>query len=120
MPVLNETARPGECLISEANGERSRDTVTIGANQTLVAGQVVARVTATGHIVAVAPAASDGSQTAIGVLWAAVTTTAATKRGVLIARDAEVARSKLSFAALTSPQQTTAITQLASVGIIVR
>ncbi len=45
MTILNEGRRAAEFLLSEAPGARSRDAVVVAASQTLLAGQVVGRVT---------------------------------------------------------------------------
>lgn len=115
-------------LVSEANGTRSREVVTIAQGQNLLPGAVLGKVTATGKYVAVDPAngsgeggTPDGSQTAVAVLFAAVDTTAAEKPGVVTARDAEVAAHALAWpAGTTEPQKTAALAQLAAVGIVAR
>ena len=57
MTILTEGQRAGEFLVSEAPGARSRETITIGRSQTLVAGQVVALIPAdTGAVTVGAPA----------------------------------------------------------------
>lgn len=115
-------------LVSEANGTRSREVVTIAQGQNLLPGAVLGKVAATGKYVAVDPAngsgeggTPDGSQTAVAVLFAAVDTTAAEKPGVITARDAEVAAHALAWpAGTTEPQKTAALAQLAAVGIVAR
>lgn len=115
-------------LVSEANGTRSREVVTIAQGQNLLPGALLGKVTATGKYVAVDPAngsgeggTPDGSQTAVAVLFAAVDTTAAEKPGVITARDAEVAAHALDWpAGTTEPQKTAALAQLAAVGIVAR
>lgn len=115
-------------LVSEANGTRSREVVTIAQGQSLLPGAVLGKVTTTGKYVAVDPAngsgeggTPDGSQTAVAVLFAAVDTTAAEKPGVITARDAEVAAHALAWpAGTTEPQKTAALAQLAAVGIVAR
>ena len=57
MTTLTEGQHAGEFLVSEAPGARSRETITIGRSQTLVAGQVVALIpTDTGAVTVGAPA----------------------------------------------------------------
>ncbi|MFD2755391.1 head decoration protein [Comamonas terrae] len=115
-------------LVSEANGTRSREVVTIAQGQNLLPGAVLGKVTATGKYVAVDPAngsgeggTPDGSQTAVAVLFAAVDTTTAEKPGVITARDAEVAAHALAWpAGTTEPQKTAALAQLAAMGIVAR
>ena len=115
-------------LVSEANGTRSREVVTIAQGHKLPPGTVLGKVEATGKYVPVDPAngtgqgeTPDGSQTAVAVLFAAVDTTEAEKPGVVTARDAEVADHALTWpAAITQPQKTAELGQLAAVGIVVR
>ena len=57
MTILTEGQHAGEFLVSEAPGARSRETITIGRSQTLVAGQVVALIPAdTGAVTVGVPA----------------------------------------------------------------
>ncbi len=96
MPTT-ETRHPGEFLISEASGTRSRSTGTIASGQGVVpAGQVLGRVTASGKLIKYSNAASDGSQTAVGILYASVDATSADTPCIVIDLDAEVAASKLT------------------------
>lgn len=91
--ALTEGKRAGEFLLTEANGYRSREEVTVAASQKLVAGAVVGKITTGGKFAEYNNGASDGTQAAAGILWEAVdalTGTPADKRGVIIARDAEV------------------------------
>ena len=63
MTVLLETRHPGEFLMTEANGQRSRETITIASGAGVIApGTVLGKVTASGKYVASAVGASDGSQ----------------------------------------------------------
>lgn len=61
MTVLTEGQHTGEFLVSEASGARSRDTLTIGRSQTLVAGQVVALIPADSGAVTVGTPAFTGT-----------------------------------------------------------
>ena len=58
---------------------------TVAAGQNLAAHTVVARLTADGTIKAHAPAASDGTQLAIGILVNAVNAVSATKAPIYVA-----------------------------------
>jgi hypothetical protein len=120
MAVITESRQAGEFILAEANGTISREQVTIGAGN-LDAGTVLGRITASGNYVILAPAASDGSQTAAGVLFQDVNATAAAQRGVAIVRHAEVRTGALAWpVGITAPQRTAAISQLAALGILVR
>lgn len=95
--AMTEARRTGEFLLSEATGTRSREEVTIAAAAAaLVAGTVVGKITASGKYVAYSNGASDGSETAAGILYAAVADSAADQKAVIIARDAEVAETHLT------------------------
>ena len=115
-------------LVSEANGTRSRDVVTLAEGVACNPGTVLGKVTATGKYVPVDPAngtgegeTPDGSQPAVAVLFAAVDATAGDKPAVITARDAEVETAALIWpAAITPTQKTAALSQLAAVGIVAR
>lgn len=61
MTVLTEGPHAGEFIVSEANGARSREVITIGRSQTLVAGQVVALIPANTGAVTVGTPAFTGT-----------------------------------------------------------
>lgn len=122
MATFNEGRHPAEFLLSEANGQRSRGNITIGAMQTIVPGQVLGLVTASGNYVMHDPAAADGSQTAGAIaLYGAVTGAGATAAISAIVREAEVNGKTLSYkTGLTAPQIAQIATDLAGKQIIVR
>ncbi|MHC2534211.1 head decoration protein [Bradyrhizobium diazoefficiens] len=122
MATFNEGRHPAEFLLSEANGQRSRGNITIAQNQTIVPGQVLGKVTASGQYVIHDPAAADGSQTAAALaLYGAVTGAGATAAISAIVRDAEVNGKTLTYkAGLTDPQKAQIAVDLAGVRIIVR
>ena len=119
--ALTETLRPGEFILAEANGTISREAVTIASGQNLVAGTVVGKVSASGKYIAYDDDNADGSQTAAGILYAAVDASAADKPGVIIARHAEVVDSLLTWAATNDAGDKTAgKADLAALDIILR
>lgn len=122
MPTLTEGAYAQGFIISEGNGTISRENVTLISGQNLKAGAVLGKITASGKYTAVAPAASDGSQTAVAILLSDTDASGGDKVCSILARYAEVNRAELGFGALDAGQQTTAIGQLAAaaIGIIVR
>lgn len=69
--TFTEGKHPGEFLISEAAGKLSRDqvTVTVPAGATYSPGQVLGQITADDKYAAYDDAASDGTETAAGVLY---------------------------------------------------
>lgn len=121
MTVLTEGKHAADFLVSEANGARSRDAVTVAQGQNLKPGAVLGKLTATGKHMALAPAANDGSQTAAGILYAAADATGADVRQTAILRDAEVNGAELAWPdGITAGQKTAAVVELAGLGIIVR
>lgn len=118
-----EQLAPGTAsyLVSEANGTRSREVVTVAKGHQLQPGAVLGAVEATGQFVPVDPTATDGSETAVAVLFAEVDSTDAERAAVVTARDAEVAAHALGWpAGMTEPQKSTALAKLAARGIVAR
>ena len=119
--ILTEPMRASEYLVSEANGYRSREVGLITGGAKYPPGTVLAKVTASGKLTLLAPTASDGSQTAVAILWAATDTTSSDVRQTITARDAEVNGNCLTWpTGITTAQQNAAIVALATQGIIVR
>ncbi len=119
--ALTESTRPGEFIIAEANGSISREAVTIVSGQNLVAGTVVGKITASGKYTAYDDDNADGSQTAAGILYAAVDASGGDKAGVIIARHAEVIDAQLVWAATNDAGDKTAgKADLAALDIILR
>lgn len=123
MDTKTESQRTLAFLLSEANGKRSRQTVTIisGAG-VLAAGTVLGKITASGKYTSSPATGADGSESAIAVLSHEVDASAADVAAVVIARDAEVKTPELAYAASVddSNKRAAKATQLATVGIIVR
>jgi Bacteriophage lambda head decoration protein D len=121
MPELQEGRYAGEFVVSEGNGTISRETITVLAGETLQAGAVLGKITASGKYKELDPAAVDGSEAAAGILYDAVDASAADAEGVAIVRLAEVNAAELVWpAAITAPQQATALGELAALTIIAR
>lgn len=71
--------------------------------------------------VQLAPAATDGSEVAAGILWDYVDASAADKTCAAVVRTAEVKSAELTWpAGITAGQKSTALAQLAKAGILVR
>lgn len=116
--MQTEKNHAGEFLLSEANGDRSREVVTIAAGHDLVAGTVLGKVTAGGEYAPYDDTETDGTETAVAILWDAVNTSAtglnAAADRLVIARDATVDMQRLTgYDAAAEPN-------LEAVGIIVR
>jgi hypothetical protein len=121
MPAQTEGNYLGDWLKYEEDSLYSRDEVTVISGQNLATGTVIGLITASGKVTQLAPAATDGSQNAAGVLLLPVDASAADKGGVIIARHAICADKKLVWpGGITAPQRATAIGQLKNLGILVR
>lgn len=115
MSTLNEGRHTGEHLLSEANGTRSREKVTVTqTGVALSAGTVMSRLTATGIYVAYDDVGTDGSEVAAGVLYATLPAFTGNVTAVVHVRDCEV-----NQAALTG-YNANAKADLAALGILVR
>ena len=114
MTILQEPARTGEHILSEANGTLSREVITLAAGPALPAGQVLGRITASGKLAAYDNAATDGSETAVMVLYSAVSESTGDRAGVASARHTEV------IGSLLTGLDAAAIVDLAAQQIIVR
>jgi hypothetical protein len=111
----------GDLLKFEEESLYSRDEVSVAAGQTLALGAVVGRNTTSGELAALDPSATDGTESAIGVMAEEVDATAASTQAVMIARHALVARQALEWPAdITAEQIAAALTQLESRGVVAR
>jgi len=122
MQPLVEPMNLGDLLKYEAPNLYSRDSGKVAAGQNLALGSVVGRETATNKLKALDPSASDGTETAVGVLGNDVDATLIDREdAILIARHAIVARHALVWpAGITPAQQSAAIAALETRGILVR
>jgi hypothetical protein len=121
MPVQSEPNRLGDWLKFEEDNLYSRDEVTVISGQNLATGAVVGIITASGKATQLAPGASDGSETAAGVLLLPVDASSGERPGVIIARHAICSDKGLVWpASITGPQKAAAVSQLKSLGILVR
>ena len=123
MTVLLETRHPGEFLLSEANGQRSRETITLASGAgILAAGTVLGKVTASGKYVASAVGASDGSQVPAAVNLYGADASFADVAVAAIVRDAELNGKCLTYHADRDQpaEKAAANAALSGLGIIVR
>jgi hypothetical protein len=122
MPLKSEGNYLGDLVKYEEPLQKySRETVTVISGQNLTLGTVVGKITASGKVTILAPAAVDGSQNAYGVLIEDVDASAADKLSTVIRREAVLADSKIVYpGGITAPQKATALSQLEAVGITVR
>lgn len=114
--ILRDTkVRVTEFLLSEANGERSRDSATLAANAVAIqAGTLLGKVTATGSLVPYSNAAVDGSGAAVGVLRNFVPISTMPTKQTIFSRDCEVDSLFLTGA------DAAGIADLALLGVVVR
>ena len=115
MSIKTEGVHAGEFLLSEANGTRSREDITLAATAVnLPAGQLLGSLTASGEYVPYNPAGEDGSETAAAILFAPVGASAEAQRSVGVVRDAEV------IERLLTGLDTAAEVDLLALGIVIR
>lgn len=119
MTIVTPGPRPLLFLLTEANGQRSRANKTIPSGAgIIVSGQVCATVTATGAVVPLAPAASDGSQNANCISMYKYNATSAAVMGAFIDNDAEVKEEELVWpVGISGPQKLAAVASLRAAGI---
>ena len=126
MAILTKGKASAAFIVSESNGYRSRDdvTVTVPAATTYAAGTILGKITASGKYVRHAAGATDGSEDEAGVLCETLVNTAVSavdSESVSFARDAEVNGSELTYEVGADAAQITASNlALKALGIIVR
>lgn len=120
--VLTEPMNLGDLLKYEAPNLYSRDLVTVASGQSLRLGTVVGVVSATGKYRQLAPAATDGSEVAAGVLLQDCDADLIDREdGLIAARHAIVAHHALVWpASITNAEKSAAIAQLKTLGVLVR
>lgn len=121
--VFNEGRRPGEFLLTEGNGQISREAGVVASGSGVIApGTVLGRLTADGKLVPSPATGSDGSQTAVAVALYGCDATSADQNIAIIARDAEVKADLLVHHSTVNDaaKRAAKAAQLAAVGIIVR
>ena len=121
MPVMTEPVHAGEFIVSEGNNSISRELVELAPDLTLLPGTVLGKNTSTDVYASLDLNADTGLQLAAGVLWDHVSTDATGGEAVIIARLAEVDQELLVWPeAITDEQKATAVSELASLDIILR
>lgn len=126
MTVFTEGRHPAEFIMSEANGKRSRDVVTVKSGAGVVkAGTILGKITTGGKYIP-SPAAevvgSEGAEVGLAISLYEVDATSADQKVVVIARDAEVNSNNLEYDASvdTTNEKAAKRAELAAVGIIAR
>lgn len=119
MAPVTEPRWTGEHVVSEANGQRSREEGTLASGK-LPAGAVLA-LDADDNYVQLAPGASDTTNQAVAILYGPTNASAGASPCVIHRRDCEVSDECLTWPdGITEEQLATATEQLAGAGIIVR
>ena len=109
----------GEFIVSEVDIDMSRETVVVALGSTVVAGTVMAQVTIGGKYVPLAPAASDGSEVAAGVLFDEIDTTADAD-GIILNNLAVVNNLELDWGAADAGEQAIAVAELKALNVFVK
>lgn len=122
MATYTEATNLGDLLKREFEPIYNRESGTLIAGQKLTLGAVLGKITASGKYTAVAPSASDGSQTAAAVLLADVDATSADKKANFLVRGPVVVSSSYLVwpDGATTNQKAAATAQLAALGIVAR
>lgn len=96
MKTQHEPIHAGEFLLSEGNGQISREAINVSAGPALVPGQILGLVTATGEFAPYSPAAEDGTENAACILFGPLGESDVTRRGRAVVRLAEVSAAHLT------------------------
>jgi len=96
MTIKKESIHAGEFLLSEGAGNISREAINVAAGPALYPGQILGLVTATSEFAPYAPAAEDGSETAVAILFGPLGESDVVRRGRAVVRLAEVSEAHLT------------------------
>ena len=96
MTIKKESIHTGEFLLSEGAGNISRETINVAAGPALNSGQVLGLVTASGEFAPYDPAAEDGTQAAVAILYGPLGESDIVRRGRAVVRLAEVSEVHLT------------------------
>ena len=121
MTVAIEPNNLGDLLKFEAPSLYSREEITVAQGQNLTLGTLVGQQSETDLIKALNPAATDGTQNALGALIADADASSANIKAVIVTRDAILADHAVVWpTTITLEQKTAAIKQLEARGVIIR
>ena len=121
MTVLSETQHAGGFLVWEVLRDYTRERVILAAGSgKLLPGTVVGKITTGGKYTALTLGATNGSQNAAGILWAAADASDADRPAVVIVRGPAILnRSELILPdGITEAQMTSLTTALLALGIV--
>ncbi len=121
MAEINQPNTLGDGIRWEQSSDYSREKITVISGQDLAVLTVIGLITASGKATLLAPAASDGSEVAAGIMVSPCDASAADAEGAAIVRDALIDPDSLAWpAGITAPQKTQALAELADLGIHAR
>lgn len=121
MTVAIEQNNLGDLLKFEAPNLYSREEITVAQGQKLALGTIIGQDSETDLIKAFNPAATDGTQNALGALIAEVDATSGNTKAVIVTRDTILADHAVVWpTTITLEQKTAAIKQLEARGVIIR
>ena len=123
MTVYTEGRHAAEFVLSEANGGRSRDNITVVSGAGVVkAGTVLGKITVGGKYTPSPATGADGSQAGAAINLYEVDATSADVVVAAIVRDAEVNKNLLTYEGTVDQpaEKVTKNGELATVGIITR
>jgi len=120
-PILNEPHHTAEFILTEANGQRSRENAYLADPVTVTVGMPLKKTAAATltQFATYVPAAAGADCDALA-MYAGGSLPGQGLRISVIARDAEVNGNLITWGAITAPEQALGIVQLATHGIIVR
>jgi hypothetical protein len=96
MTIKKEPIHTGEFLLSEGAGNISRETINVAAGPALNSGQVLGLITASQEFAPYDPAAEDGTQAAVAILYGPLGESDIVRRGRAVVRLAEVSEVHLT------------------------
>lgn len=121
MTVAIEQNNLGDLLKFEAPNLYSREEITVAQGQKLALGAIIGQDSETDLIKALNPAATDGTQNALGALITEVDATSGNTKAVIVTRDTILADPAVVWpTTITLEQKTAAIKQLEARGVIIR
>ncbi len=122
MPFINSLPTLGDLLKFEAPQFYSRSAITIAAGQNLAMGTVIGRRTADDKHQAFDPAATDGTETPVGVLLGDIDASLIDREdALLLARHAMVAAKLVLWpAGIDADIKQAAVRHLEDIGILIR
>jgi len=91
-----EPMHAGEFLLSEGEGNISREAINVAAGLALEPGQILGLITLTGEFAPYEPTAEDGSENAVAILYGPLGQSDVARRGRAVVRLAEVSEAHLT------------------------